>query len=197
MLHVYAKKAGSVWFGVAFEGQRILATTFGPSEKSVLQGLRGSLLSRTPFQRLEKSEFAERVITALKEAYDGKEVSQNFSFDTGRLSSYRKKITQAVCSIPTGYVASYGGVARAAGGSPRAVGRVMASNPFPPLCPCHRVVSSDFTLGGYGGGLDVKLEFLRRERRGYSSKKVIEVDGGKLELFPVETVLSKLTRGKH
>ena len=83
------------------------------------------------------------------------------------------------------------------GGSPRAVGRVMATNPFAPLCPCHRVVSSDFTLCGYGGGLDVKLAFLKRERRGYPSKKVIKAGGGKLALFPVEFVLSKLERDKR
>jgi hypothetical protein len=38
---------------------------------------------------------------------------------------------------------------------------------------------------------------LKRERRGYSSKKVIDAGGGKLELFPVEFVLAKLERGKR
>jgi hypothetical protein len=45
--------------------------------------------------------------------------------------------------------------------------------------------------------LDVKLAFLKRERRGYSSKKLVEVGGGKLELFPVEFVLAKLAKGKR
>jgi hypothetical protein len=73
----------------------------------------------------------------------------------------------------------------------------MAINPFAPLCPCHRVVASDLTLCGYGGGLDVKLAFLRRERRGHASKKSIETRGGKLELFPVEFVLNRLEKGKR
>ena len=198
MSSVYAEKAGNMWFGVAFDGERVYATSFAFNEKHVLQGLRESVPSNVPFQRLEKpSKFAERVIAALKDVYDGKDVSQDFSFDTGRLSKYTKKVIETVCLIPPGYVASYGGVARAAGGSPRAVGRVMASNPFAPLCPCHRVITSNFTLGGYGGGLDVKLAFLKRERRGYSSKKMIDAGGEKLELFPVEFVLAKLERGKR
>jgi O-6-methylguanine DNA methyltransferase len=198
MASVYAEKAGNVWFGVAFDGERVYATSFALDEKSVLQGLRESVPSNVPFQRLEKpSKFAERVIAALKDVYNGKDVRQDFSLDTGRLSKYTKRVIEAVCLIPPGYVASYGGVAKAAGGSPRAVGHVMALNPYAPLCPCHRVVGSDFQLCGYGGGLDVKLAFLKRERRGYSSKKMIDADGEKLELFPVEFVLAKLERRKR
>ena len=192
MVTIDIQKAGDVWFGVAFEGERIFATGFGPSEKSVLQSLRQSVPLNVPFQRSEKaSSFAQRAFHVLKDVYDGKDVSHNFPFETGRLSDYSRRVIEAVCLIPPGYVASYGGVAHAAGGSPRGVGHVMAINPFAPLCPCHRVVASDFTLCGYGGGLDVKLEFLKRERRGYSSKKQIKVSGETLELFPVEFVLNK------
>jgi hypothetical protein len=67
----------------------------------------------------------------------------------------------------------------------------MALNPFPLIVPCHRVVCSDFTLGGYGGGLDVKHNILSREKRGYTAKREISVNGEKLQVFPVELVLSK------
>jgi hypothetical protein len=75
----------------------------------------------------------------------------------------------------------------------------MAANPFAPVVPCHRVVRSDFTLGGYGGGLDVKLAILTREKRGYKVEQKIPVDGKKLRVFPVEFVLRKLkeTKVKH
>ena len=198
MLNVHTEKVGNVWFGVAFNDERVYATTFGSSENSVMNSLRESVPSDVPSQRLEKaSKFAERVIAVLKDVYDGKDVSQNFSFETEFLSNYARRVIEAVRSIPPGYVASYGEVAQAVGGSPRAVGRVMATNPFAPLCPCHRVVGSDFTLCGYGGGLDVKLAFLKRERRGYSSNKVIESDGRKLEVFPVESVLQTLEGRKR
>jgi len=65
----------------------------------------------------------------------------------------------------------------------------MASNPFAPIVPCHRVVKADFTLGGYGFGLRVKAELLRKEKRGFSSMKEIEVKGGLLRVYPVENVL--------
>jgi methylated-DNA-[protein]-cysteine S-methyltransferase len=197
MLSVCTERAGSVWFGVAFRQERIYATAFGPSEKSVLEGLGASLPSNIPFEHMRKTKFAEHVITVLKGLYPGKDVSQNFTFDTKRLSQYAIRIIETVCLIPPGYVTSYGEVAKAAGGSPRAVGRVMASNPFAPLCPCHRVVASDFTLGGYGGGLDVKLAFLRRESRGYSSGKTVEAGGGRLELSPVGSVLERLEKSKR
>jgi len=198
MASVYAQKVEDVWFGVAFEGDRICATGFGSSEESVLQSLRTSVPANVEFQCLKKpSVFAEHIISLLKDVYDGKDVSQNFTFETKHLSNYAKGVIEAACLIPLGYVASYGGVAHAAGGSPRAVGRVMAINPFAPLCPCHRVVASDFTLCGYGGGLDVKLAFLKRERRGHVSKKLVEARGGKLELFPVEFVLDRVEKGKR
>ena len=90
-------------------------------------------------------------------------------------------------------MASYGSIAKAVGGGPRAVGNVMASNPFAPIVPCHRVVKSDFSLGGYGGGLKVKLELLSREKRGFSVSKEIEVNGSMLQVFPVEYSLGNFS----
>jgi O-6-methylguanine DNA methyltransferase len=118
-------------------------------------------------------------------------------FARDKLPKYTWKILEAVCKVPMGYVTSYGEVARAMGGSPRAVGQIMARNPFAPFCPCHRVVRSDFTLGGYGGGLDVKLAFLKREKRGYNSEKEINLNGRKLKVFPVELAIKKVEEDKH
>jgi O-6-methylguanine DNA methyltransferase len=197
MVDVYARKVGDMWFGVAFEGERIYATGFGSNKESVLQSLRASVPPNAPFQfSKEPSAFVDHVITVLKDVYDGKDVSQNFVFETKHLSSFAKGVIETACLIPPGYVASYGGVAHAAGGSPRAVGRVMAINPFAPLCPCHRVVASDFSLCGYGGGLDVKLAFLKREKRGHASKKMVDARSGKLELFPVEFVLDRAEKSE-
>jgi methylated-DNA-[protein]-cysteine S-methyltransferase len=57
-------------------------------------------------------------------------------------------------------------VAEAAGrpGAARVVGAAMAANPFAPVIPCHRVVGSDGTLRGYGGGLEMKQAMLDMER---------------------------------
>jgi methylated-DNA-[protein]-cysteine S-methyltransferase len=67
--------------------------------------------------------------------------------------------------IGPGQTISYGELAAAAGhpGAARAVGTVMANNPLPIIVPCHRVLASDGTLGGYGGGLEMKRGLLTIE----------------------------------
>jgi O-6-methylguanine DNA methyltransferase len=198
MIELYAKSDGKVWFGAACDQEAICATTFAFNEREALHGLLGSIPFGVPFQRPDKnSAFADRVISLIKNVYDGKNVSHKFRFVTDHLSTYTKKVLEVTSLIPVGYVASYGGVAKAAGGGPRAVGRIMAMNPFAPIVPCHRVVRSDFTLGGYGGGLDVKLDFLKREKRGYASRREIAAGDRKLQVFPVEHVLRKLERSKR
>jgi methylated-DNA-[protein]-cysteine S-methyltransferase len=193
MIGLYTKRNSGVWFGVACDEQDVFATTFGFSQENIMRNLLESIPFNVHFQSSGKpSTLADRVLDLVRDVYDGKEVSYDFSLATGHLSEYAQNVIRAVSLIPLGYVASYGAVAKVAGGSPRAVGRVMALNPFPPICPCHRVVSSDFTLGGYGGGLDLKLEILRRESRGFSSQREIDVNGKRLEVFPVEFVLRRL-----
>jgi methylated-DNA-[protein]-cysteine S-methyltransferase len=149
----------------------------------------------SPFQRSEKiSPHAEIVLNALKNIYDGKDSPQNFPLATKHLSEYTKRVLKVARLIPSGYVTSYGTVAGVSGGSPRAVGHIMALNPFAPIVPCHRVVGSDFSLVGYGGGLETKLAFLEREKRGYVSEKEIPVNGKKLRVWPVECVLRKFEK---
>jgi O-6-methylguanine DNA methyltransferase len=198
LIRIYTKSVDGVWFGVVCEDKRVFATSFAFDEKSVLRGLRDSLPSNVILERPKRvSGLAERVLDVLKDVYDGKDVAHSVPLNSDRLSCYARRVIEAVCMIPVGYVSSYGLVAKAVGGAPRAVGHVMATNPYAPLCPCHRVVGSDFGLCGYGGGLSMKLAFLRREKRGFSSELDIAVGKGKLHVFPVERVLEKARRGKR
>ncbi|MEM3536425.1 MAG: methylated-DNA--[protein]-cysteine S-methyltransferase [Candidatus Bathyarchaeia archaeon] len=197
MINLYAKEVDGVWFGIACDEEKIFATSFAFEKKHALHSLLHSIPYNVPFQHMEKpSTFANRLLSLLKDVYEGKNVSYDFPLATEHLSNYARKVIAVVSKIPVGFASSYGLVARAAGGSPRAVGRVMATNPFAPIVPCHRVVSADLGLGGYGGGLKAKLDFLRRERRGFSSEREIQVNGGKLRVFPVEFVLRKVEKGK-
>jgi methylated-DNA-[protein]-cysteine S-methyltransferase len=194
MIDIYIKNVEGFSLGVAYDGESVYATSFGPDEESALRGLLGSIPLGVPFQQSQKaSAFCERVVVAVKDIYDGKDASPNFSLATRHLPVYTRRVIEATYLIPTGYVTSYGLIAKAVGGGPRAVGNVMAMNPFSPIVPCHRVVRTDLTLGGYGGGLDVKLQILKRERRGYAAEKEIPVDGKKLRLSPVEFVLKKIS----
>ena len=67
--------------------------------------------------------------------------------------------------IPKGKVTTYKELARVCKTSPRAIGRIMASNAFPHEYPCYKVVRSDGSLGGYSGsgGVKVKVELLRKD----------------------------------
>jgi methylated-DNA-[protein]-cysteine S-methyltransferase len=197
MIGVYSKKVDGVWFGVACDEQRVFGISFAASEREALRSLLAGIPFNVPFQIFsEPSAFAEETLRSVKNVYDGKNVSKNYSLAAEHLPAYTRRVLEVASLIPVGYVASYGSLAKAAGGGPRAVGNVMARNPFAPVVPCHRVVSADLTLGGYGGGLDIKLEILTREKRGYKSPREIPVGGKKLRVFPVEFVLEKLRKEK-
>ena len=70
-----------------------------------------------------------------------------------------------MAAIPAGRVRTYGDIARQLNrpGAARAVGRAMATNPFPVAIPCHRVVGTDGSLTGFAGGTELKAEMLRME----------------------------------
>lgn len=79
---------------------------------------------------------------------------------------FRRAVLRACADIPPGETRTYGDLAAAAGRprAARAVGTAMATNPLPPLVPCHRVVRGDGRIGNYGaGGTARKIEMLTRE----------------------------------
>ena len=67
--------------------------------------------------------------------------------------------------IPKGKVVSYRELARVCKTSPRAIGRIMKTNPDPVNCPCYKVVGSDGSLVGYSGngGLKIKQKLLEKD----------------------------------
>lgn len=195
VIGLYTKNVGGVWFGVACDEQRVFGTSFAGTEQDALRCLLDGLPFKVPFHVFPApSVFAEKVLAVVRNVYDGKGASHTLRLAMDHLPKYTRKVLEATSLVPVGYVSSYAAVAKAVGGSPRAVGNVMAMNPFAPVIPCHRIVSADFTLGGYNGGLDVKIELLRREKQGHTSPKMITVGGGELQVFPVEFVLKKLER---
>jgi len=80
-------------------------------------------------------------------------------------SEFQQTVWRALLEVPYGKTASYGDVARRIGmpGKARAVGRANGSNPIPVVVPCHRIIGSDGTLTGYGGGLRIKRFLLELE----------------------------------
>lgn len=80
-------------------------------------------------------------------------------------TAFTRAVYEAVAAIPPGRIRTYGEIACQVGrpGAARAVGRAMATNPFPVVIPCHRVVGSNGSLTGFGGGIDMKASMLQME----------------------------------
>jgi methylated-DNA-[protein]-cysteine S-methyltransferase len=75
-----------------------------------------------------------------------------------KITLFQKKIYALVSTIPAGHVTTYKYLAEAAGvNCARAVGQALKRNPFAPAVPCHRVIASDLSIGGYAGARSGKL----------------------------------------
>jgi methylated-DNA-[protein]-cysteine S-methyltransferase len=85
--------------------------------------------------------------------------------DPSGCSQFQWTVLMAERTIPRGHVASYSRLASHVGRpkAARAVGTALARNPFPIVIPCHRTLRSDGSLGGFGGGLDMKRALLEME----------------------------------
>ena len=97
-----------------------------------------------------------------------------FSLDhvaMGACSWFQRRVLVAEHSIPRGWVSTYGGLAAHLGTArlARAVGRALATNPFPIIIPCHRAIGAGGLLGGYQGGLAMKRALLEYEGAEFSN----------------------------
>jgi len=196
LILAYCKHCGGVWFAVALEGERVVATSLSQTREDALK----TLLSHTPAGRpvqvqRELSPLSRRLLEALNAIFHGEEAPLDFKLSMNHLSAYARKVLACTSSIPAGYVSTYGDVARAVGGSARSVGRVLALNPLPLLVPCHRVVGmrrGTLRLGGYSLGAEVKRKLLLREDRGYVKPRKIRFEGRGLRLYPISLLRGRI-----
>lgn len=81
------------------------------------------------------------------------------------LSEFEKRVYKAILKVPAGRTRSYKWVARTIGRPKayRAVGNALGKNPYPVIIPCHRIVKSDGSIGGYSKGTAPKKRLLKRE----------------------------------
>ena len=192
MIYVCQKKINDIWYGVAIQKNKVLATYFSVKEPDLDYLLR-KLPKDFQFKVVEEpTKMLSETLLILDEIFKGQDQEDyliNVEFD--HLSSYSQKVLNYTRLIPVGYVTTYNSISKVAGGIARSVGHVEASNPFPLLIPCHRVICSDLSLGGYGYGEQIKRELLERENRGYQEPKILKIGDGELSLFPV-TLIKKM-----
>jgi methylated-DNA-[protein]-cysteine S-methyltransferase len=97
-----------------------------------------------------------------------------------KITDFQEKVYRTAKRIPKGYVTTYGILAREIGcRSSRAIGQALKKNPFAPFVPCHRVISSDFSPGGFQGkreGLNIsrKIRLLSKEGVLFSNGKLVD-----------------------
>lgn len=92
-----------------------------------------------------------------------------------QITPFQYRIYQLLKRVPKGKVTTYAALAKALGGGSlmaRAVGNALNKNPFAPKVPCHRVVKSDGTLGGFALGTEKKKEILEKEGIGIENGKI-------------------------
>jgi methylated-DNA-[protein]-cysteine S-methyltransferase len=101
----------------------------------------------------------------LDEYFAGRRTVFDLPLDLRLAAGFRRTVLAHLPAIPYGSTESYAQVAAAAGNpkAVRAVGTACARNPLPVVVPCHRVVRSDGSAGGYAGGPDAKRTLLALE----------------------------------
>lgn len=103
-------------------------------------------------------------VREIEEYFAGRRRQFSFALDL-RGTDFQLACWRALLAIPYGETRTYADIARAVDRPQgfRAVGMANNRNPIAIVVPCHRVIASDGTLCGYGGGLDVKRQLLELE----------------------------------
>ena len=122
-----------------------------------------SLYSVKEMKAIERHLF--RATTQLMEYFEGRRRIFDLPLDLRQGSDFQRRVWRETMKIPYGKTSTYLKIAlhlrdRALS---RAVGMALGANPIPLIIPCHRVIASDGSLGGYSGGIAVKRNLLRIE----------------------------------
>jgi methylated-DNA-[protein]-cysteine S-methyltransferase len=106
------------------------------------------------------------VARQLREYFAGERTEFDVPLDP-QGSAFQRAAWRGLTAIPYGETVSYGEQARRLGhdGKARAIGAANGANPIPVILPCHRVIGSDGSLTGFGGGLETKAWLLHHERQ--------------------------------
>ena len=112
-------------------------------------------------------EYFKDLVKLLKDYFTGRRVVFSNKLDLSEATDFQRKVWEATRRIPCGETRSYAWVAEQTGkpGAARAVGQALEKNPLPIVIPCHRVIASDGSLGGFGGGLAMKKRLLALEKK--------------------------------
>jgi methylated-DNA-[protein]-cysteine S-methyltransferase len=101
-------------------------------------------------------------VEQLEQYFRGERTTFDLALDYGG-TAFQHSVWDALRTIEYGTTTTYGALARALDAQPRAIGAAVGATPIPIIVPCHRVIGSDGSLTGYGGGLPRKRALLDLE----------------------------------
>jgi O-6-methylguanine DNA methyltransferase len=135
-----------------------------PGQQSIRPNPRHLREERRDFRFEDSPGAMQRYSRELHEYFAGDRREFTFPLDL-RGTDFQLACWRALLAIPFGETRTYADIARAVGkpNAFRAVGMANNRNPVAIVVPCHRVIASDGTLCGYGGGLDAKRKLLELE----------------------------------
>jgi O-6-methylguanine DNA methyltransferase len=139
---------------IAATRQGLCAVEFGRAEAEFLERL-------DPRARLERnSQAVAQAMAQLREYFSRSRLRFDLPIDLSPLTPFQRNVLETACRIAPGNLWTYHRVAKEMGRpkSSRPVGQALARNPVPIVIPCHRVIASDGSLGGYSGGSGLKAK---------------------------------------
>ncbi len=153
---------GILWFVISHKGLVALTIDQDVHCKKLAEKLTG-----------HAPQFSESITAPYSEQltnyFDKTVYTFELPIDWTYMSPFQQQALQAVRNVPYGTTATYKDIAKALGKpqASRAIGRANATNPLPLIIPCHRILSSNGSLGGYsaGNGITTKQWLLNFEKQ--------------------------------
>jgi len=124
------------------------------------------LRAGTSASLVEDNQAFEEAQACLHHYFKGEAVDfRDLAVDLSTLTPFQREVLEMTSAIPYGQVETYTSLAVRLDrpGAVRAVGQALGRNPVPIIIPCHRVLRSNGSLGGFSGGLDWKRRLLELE----------------------------------
>jgi methylated-DNA-[protein]-cysteine S-methyltransferase len=152
---------GPLYLAVSPHG--LVAIDFSRTEEAFLAKIRGRL-GVTP---VRSAAHLADYVRQIREYLAADRTKFDLPIDLSALTTFQRKVLLTVAEVPRGEFTTYAELAKRIGQpkAARAVGQALGSNPMPLVLPCHRVLASDGSMGGYSGrgGVKTKEKLLRLE----------------------------------
>ncbi len=156
-------------FGIVARGDGCLVAAFLPLSE---RAMRSAISAR--FLEADEAKPPSMIVQQVQAYFQGESIRFNVPLDYSDQPPFRRMVLDACRRVPFGRTCSYSDLARAAGNAKavRAAGSAMANNPLPLFIPCHRVLKSDGSLGGFSSlrGTEFKRRLLILENPSFDAR---------------------------